>query len=116
MCLFLEIEHIWSWRLGKHSEEAVEEEFPPVAWLVGNVRAQTSPRDPARALNTSVCCSREGESRPKVSQGPYQGFPIPAALASSSRGKPQGRVGGERGSFGFCSPGRKAFQGRQPAP
>lgn len=111
MCLLWKMEHIWSWWLGKHSEE----EFPPLAWLVGSVGAQTPPRGAAVALSTSVCCSREAGSRPEVSQGPCQGFTIPAAFPSSSWGKPQGQVGWERGSFGFCSLGRKMFQGREPA-
>lgn len=50
VCLFWEVEHIWSWRRGKHSEG----EFPAVAWLVGNVHAQPSPRDAAGALSKGV--------------------------------------------------------------
>lgn len=64
-----------------------------MAWLVGSVCAQTSPRDAVGTLSSSLCSSREGQSQPEVNQGPYQGFTIPAAFASSSWGKPQSGVG-----------------------
>lgn len=49
-------------RLVLMTQKTEEEEFPPEVWLVGKVRAGASPGDAAGALNTSMCCSREGKS------------------------------------------------------
>lgn len=83
---------------------------------LGRPRACCGQRDAARGLATSVCYSGVGKRWPEASRGPYQGLAVAAALAGSGRGKPQGWLGWESGSFAFSSPGREALQGRQPAP
>lgn len=88
-----------------------------MAWLVGNVRAQTSPRDAARALNNSVCCSREGERWPEMSQGCYQGLTSPHEPGEATRSS---WLGERQFWFLFSGlegvPGQAASAVRSPAP